>query len=75
MVSENYVARKEKSIQIKIDNMKTFIKEYKKGVEECIVPKISSNAMLIERWKNLLERDKEYFMTHQQRAFKDLEGQ
>jgi hypothetical protein len=75
MASENDVAKKEKSIQNKIDYLKILTEDYKKGVEECIAPKISSNAMFIERWRNLLEQDKEYFMTHQQRVFEDLEGQ
>ena len=75
MASEEDVAKKEKSIQSKLNYLNILTEDYKKGVDECDAPKISSGAMFIERWRNLLEQEKEYFMTPQQREFDDLDMQ
>lgn len=73
MPTEAEVAAKEKSIQSKLNYLKILTEDYKKGVDECDAPKISSNAMFIERWNNLLKQDKDYFMMPHQREFDDLE--
>lgn len=73
MVSEKEVAKKEKSVQKKIDYLKTLTEDYKKGVEECNAPKISSDAMFIERQTYLLKEDKEYLTIHQETEIDGLE--
>lgn len=75
MPTEAEVAAKEKSIQSKLNYLKVLTEDYKKGVDECNAPKISSNAMFIERWRTLLIQEKEYFMMPQQKEFDDLDMQ
>lgn len=75
MASEEDVAKKEKSIQSKLDYLKVLTEDYKKSVDECNATKISSDAMFIERWRTFLIQEKEYFMAPQQREFDDLDMQ
>lgn len=75
MPTEAEVVAKEKSIQSKLNYLKVLTEDYKKGVDECNAPKISSNAMFIERWRTLLIQEKDYFMMPQQREFDDLDMQ
>lgn len=47
MVEQEVIKFKHAYLQMKIDNMKTFVKEYKKSIDECHPAGISSDARFI----------------------------
>ena len=75
MPTEEEVSRKEKDIQKNIDYLKMLNNDYKNNVDKCNAPGISSDAMFIERWTQLINREKDYMMMHQIREMENLENQ
>lgn len=66
MVEEEVVRFKHAYLQMKIDNMKIFIKEYKKSIDECDPAGISSAAIFIGELGETLKNEERYLVRKQE---------
>lgn len=72
MVEEEVIKFKRAYLQMKIDNMKTFVKEYKKFIDECHPAGISSDARFIGELEEMLKHEKKYLDRKQEEQIDDL---
>ena len=72
MVEEEVVRFKHAYLQMKIFKMKTFIKEYKKSIDECDPARISSAAIFIGELGEMLKNEKQYLAKKQEDEIDDL---
>lgn len=72
MVEEEVIKFKQSYLQMKIDNMKTFIKEYKKSIDDCHPAGISSAAIFIGELGELLKNEKQYLSRNQEEDIDNL---
>jgi hypothetical protein len=73
MVEEEVIRFKHAYLQMKIDSMDNYVKEYKKSVDKCNPAGISLAAMSIGELRELLKNEKHYLSMIQENEIDDLD--
>lgn len=73
MVEEEVIRFKRAYLQMKIDNMNNYVKEYKESVDKCNPAEISSAAMSIGKLGELLKNEKQYLSMIQENEIDNLD--
>jgi endo-alpha-1,4-polygalactosaminidase (GH114 family) len=73
MVEEEVIRFKHAYLQMKIDNMDNYVKEYKKSVDKCNPAGISLAAASIGELRELLKNEKQYLSIIQENEIDNLD--
>lgn len=72
MVEEEVIRFKKAYLQTKIDNMRSYVEEYKESVDECDPVGISSAATFIGELGEFLKNEKQYLQRTQEEEIDNL---